>query len=91
MPFRARRLPADMAGIATLRHDGRAGFARQRQNGRDLIDAAGLQQQRRRPLVKPAGFHEVRRDFGRIGNGMPLSDDGCETGKKLWYLLWLRE
>ncbi|MNE87499.1 hypothetical protein D3C87_1796960 [compost metagenome] len=41
-----RRLATHKAGIAGLRHDGRAAFAGELQDGCNLLDSAGLEQQR---------------------------------------------
>ncbi len=78
----ARRLAADKAGIAGLRHDRGAGFAGKLQDCRDFLDVGGLQQQRRGAMIEPAVLDQVRRKLGLAAQRIFVADDGGEAVEK---------
>ena len=55
-----RNLPADQAGIAALRHDRRARFVGELEDGRNFLDRARPQHHRRAAVIKVAHLDEIR-------------------------------
>ena len=74
--FGTRCLAAHEAGIAGLRHDGGAGLAGELQDGGNLFNRTGLDEQRRGAAIKPAIFHEARRHFRRVADRVLFADNG---------------
>ena len=60
-----RRLAADEAGVAALRHDRRAGLVRELQDRGDLGGRARPQHQRRAAVIEPALLDHVGLDVVR--------------------------
>ena len=80
-----RRLSADQAGIAALRHDGGPGLVCELEDGRDLGDRARPQHQRRMPVEHVAHFDEIGRLRLRIGDGVLLAHDRDEAGQQIGW------
>ena len=77
-----RRLPADQAGVAALRHDRRAGLVRELEDGGDLGGRARPQHHRRAAVIEPAILDQVGLDIVRVGERVALADDGGEAGEE---------
>ena len=73
-----RSLTADEPGIAALRHQRDAVFARKLANRRNFRRRSRPQDKRRAPVKQVALFGQIWRDLGRIGHSIFVADDLAE-------------
>ena len=76
-----RRLPADQAGIAGLRHHGDAVPMGKRQDPRHLLGRARAQHDARAALVHVAPLAQIGQLLVGIGERVLRADDGGETSR----------
>ena len=78
-----RRLAADQAGVAALRHERGAVFVGELADRGDFRGRARPQHQRRVAVIQAALLGDIGRDVGGIGDGIFVADDRAEAGDQV--------